>query len=284
LRISPEALMKAGIDRGDGVRVIDATAFGDEVFSRLRELLRRPEPSRRRDRGGPGAPKGKDQAPGEHLIVMEAETGQALTPDLAQSVREAVAAAFGPDAEIVLVSGADPMVGRTLRQVAERVPEVVRARRDAMTEKNIDALVDLFLTEDPIAEARHAIEADNARERARFVTEVACLTSKQVAENAGHRASNPSVTGSRWKSQGKVFSVPWKGGDLFPAFQFRDGQPHPNVGKVLRVLPEGLSPWQVAFWFTSSNGWLRGATPAERLDDEAALVAAAERESEAIVG
>ena len=178
----------------------------------------------------------------------------------------------------------DPLVERTILRVLERVPEIVHARRQEMTESDIDSLVDLFLKEDPLSEARTAIKMDNARERARFLTDVACLTSKQVAANAGHRAANSSVTASRWKQQGKVFSVPWKGQELYPAFQFRDGQPHPNVAKVLRQLPERLSPWQVAFWFTSSNGWLRGATPADRLYDEAALVSAAQRESEPILG
>jgi hypothetical protein len=78
--------------------------------------------------------------------------------------------------------------------------------------------------------------------------------------------------------------VPSRGSELYPAFQFREGQPHPAVAKILRELPKQMSPWQIAFWFVSSNGWLRGATPADRLDDEEAVVKAAHRESEPIVG
>jgi hypothetical protein len=178
----------------------------------------------------------------------------------------------------------DPLVERTALKIIHRTREMVHARRRELTESNIDTLIDLYLTDDPIAETRTAIEADNARERAQFLRDVRCLTSKQVAENAGHQAANTSVTGSRWKQQGRAFSVPWKGNELYPAFQFRDGQPHPNVAKVLHELPARLSPWQIAFWFTSSNGWLNGAMPAERLDDETAIVAAARRESEPIVG
>jgi hypothetical protein len=133
-------------------------------------------------------------------------------------------------------------------------------------------------------EARRAIETDNARERARFLSEVACLTSKEVAQNAGHQAANAGVTGSRWEQQGRIFSVPSRGSELYPAFQFRDGQPHPAVAKILRELPKQMSPWQIAFWFTSSNSWLRGVAPADRLDDEDAVVKAAHRESEPIVG
>ncbi|MCO6415803.1 methyltransferase domain-containing protein [Siccirubricoccus sp. KC 17139] len=47
------------------------------------------------------------------------------------------------------------------------------------------------------------------------------------------------------------------------------------VARVLAELPERKSPWQVAFWFVSTSGWLGGATPAPRLADGDAVVAAA---------
>jgi hypothetical protein len=186
-------------------------------------------------------------------------------------------------AHVVVVPKDDPL-GSTVSRVVERVPEIARIRRQELTEKNIDALVELYLADDPIAEARRVIETDNARERARFLSDVACLTSKEIAQNAGHQAANASVTASRWKQQGRIFSVPSRGSELYPAFQFREGQPHPAVAKILRELPKQISPWQIAFWFTSSNGWLRGATPADRLDHEEDVVNAARRESEPIVG
>jgi hypothetical protein len=189
----------------------------------------------------------------------------------------------GSLAHVVVVPKDDPL-GSTVSRVVERVPEIARIRRQELTEKNIDALVELYLADDPVAEARRAIETDNARERARFLSEVACLTSKEIAQNAGHQAANASVTGSRWKQQGRIFSVPSRGSELYPAFQFREGQPHPAIAKILRELPKQMSPWQIAFWFTSSNSWLRGAAPADRLDDEEAVVKAAHRESEPIVG
>jgi nucleoid DNA-binding protein len=194
-----------------------------------------------------------------------------------------VAKLEGSLAHVVVVPKDDPL-GSTVSRVVERVPEIARIRRQQLTEKNIDALVELYLADDPVAEARRAIETDNARERARFLSDVACLTSKEIAQNAGHQAANASVTASRWKQQGRIFSVPSRGSELYPAFQFREGQPHPAVAKILRELPKQISPWQIAFWFTSSNGWLRGATPADRLDREEDVVTAARRESEPIVG
>lgn len=224
----------------------------------------------------------------ESKVVSRAESKQAAQiksggDQTAQSEEYDVAEIKDTKTRVVVVPN-DALVERTISQVVERVPEIVRSRRKEITESNINALVDVYLKNDPVAEARIAIEVDNAKERVRFLTDIPCLTSRQIAEHAGHQAANTSMTASRWKQQGRVFSVPWKGNELYPAFQFRDGQPHPHVAKVLRELPEWLSPWQVAFWFTSSNGWLRGATPAERLDDESMVVAAAQRENEPIVG
>jgi hypothetical protein len=171
-----------------------------------------------------------------------------------------------------------------LQNFLTNTPTGNKAKLVALSEGSQLVLQNFPINPETDNEARRAIETDNARERARFLSDTACLTSKEIAQNAGHQAANASVTGSRWKQQGRIFSVPSRGSELYPAFQFREGQPHPSVAKILRELPKQMSPWQVAFWFTSSNGWLRGAAPADRLDDEEAVVKAARRASEPIVG
>jgi hypothetical protein len=45
-----------------------------------------------------------------------------------------------------------------------------------------------------------------------------------------------------------------------------------------------MTPWQVAFWFVSSNPWLDGGIPADRLDEAASLVEAARRLGEEAAG
>jgi hypothetical protein len=249
------------LGRGDTVRISN----GEPDRVSHREMVLRPKP-----------PLGREMAePAQHAIRRDFADPETETYDVAPS--------HGSRAHIVVVPKDDPL-GSTVSRLVERVPEIARIRRRQLTEKNIDALVELYLVDDPAGEARRAIETDNARERARFLSEVACLTSKEIAQNAGHQAANASVTGSRWKQQGRIFSVPSRGSELYPAFQFREGQPHPCVAKILRELPKQMSPWQIAFWFTSSNSWLRGAAPADRLDDEEAVVTAAHRESEPIIG
>jgi hypothetical protein len=129
-----------------------------------------------------------------------------------------------------------------------------------------------------------AIDADNAEARIRFIERVACLSSAEIAERVGHGAKNKSQTASRWKAEGRVFSVPWRGRELYPAFQFLDGRPRLEIAETLAALPTDLSPWQLAFWFVSSNPRLDGAAPRDRLSESKALVSAAREEGDAVVG
>jgi hypothetical protein len=184
----------------------------------------------------------------------------------------------------IALSSENPLVQAAVMDLAERVPEIVHARQEKLSQDNIDQLVDAYLKGAPTAPARHEIEMDNARERARFVEEFPCYTSRDLAELAGHEAANASATATRWKKARRIFGLPWKGSDLYPAFQFSEGRPRPVIERIIEVLPERFSPWQIAFWLTSSNSWLGGSTPFERLEDEAALLAAAARESEALGG
>lgn len=175
-------------------------------------------------------------------------------------------------------------VSEVVASVVARLPDVVRERKQALTERNIDALVDVYLGVDPLAAAMPAIEDDNARAQAAFLRKWKVLTAEQVAEQAQHVSSNRSATASRWKREKRIFAVRVKGREAYPEFQFREGRPIPTVGKVLRTLPESMSGWQTAFWFTSPNGWLDDRTPLESLRDETALVAAAEREHDVWAG
>lgn len=203
---------------------------------------------------------------------------------VSQAVDMAMTKTLGSSARYVAIDSDDPLVQQSVVSVIERVPEIVHARRDQISQANIDLLVDNFLRTEPTASARAEIELDNARERALFREQVPCYTSRQVAELAGHGATNASATTSRWKKAGRIFGVPWKDGDLYPAFQFEEGRPRGIIARVLAALPARMTPWQTAFWLTSGNSWLDGATPASMLDAGDAVVAAAEREAESVIG
>jgi hypothetical protein len=139
-------------------------------------------------------------------------------------------------------------------------------------------------SQDPLAEVRERIDADNADERIRFMDKVPCLTSAQLAEQLGYGAEDKSQTASLWKAERMAFSVPWRGHEQYPAFQFRDVRPLPVIATVLKALPNNMTPWQIAFWFVSSNPWLDGKAPYKMLSDTDSIVQAARQEDEAIVG
>ena len=147
----------------------------------------------------------------------------------------------------------------------------------------ISKLAEVLLP-DELADARGALASDNLELRDRLIAEVPQLTSAEIGEKAGLRTKNPYATAARWKKSGDIFSVQHRGKEYFPAFQFREGRPHPTVKKALDALPSRLSPWQRAFWFVSTNGWLSDKAPADVLDDPHAVAAAAEREGEEVIG
>jgi hypothetical protein len=214
----------------------------------------------------------------DDTFLAHSESGNVFTV-------HAVVEAGGSGSWRTILSSGDPLVEAATAAVLERVPEIVHARQEKISQENIDLLVDAYLKGAPTAPARHQIEMDNARERARFVEDFACYTSRELAALAGHEAANASATATRWKKARRIVGLPWRGSDLYPAFQFSEGRPRPAIGRVIAALPAEMSSWQIAFWLTSNNGWLGGATPLERLEgDVDAVVVAAGREGEAFEG
>jgi hypothetical protein len=169
------------------------------------------------------------------------------------------------------------------RLFLSKVARIAATLEPDRQEAAIARLVDVILP-DPLSDARGPLAADNLSLRDRFVAETAPLTSGEVAERAGSTGANRYATAARWKKSGDIFSVQHRGAELFPAFQFRDGRPHPSMRKILLALPANLSAWQKAFWFVSTNGWLNDQAPADVLDDPEAVVRAALREAHEVMG
>lgn len=124
----------------------------------------------------------------------------------------------------------------------------------------------------------------NAAARSALVEELGLLTSGDVADLNESTAGNRAALASRWKREGRIFSVRHHGNDYFPAFQL-DGEHRPReiVGRVLRALG-GAGGWETALWFVAANGYLEGRRPVDLLEsDPDAVVQAAEREAAEIV-
>jgi hypothetical protein len=230
------------------------------------------------------ASSNRGAASGSDVIELKSDHGATAVSarDLSRAIEAAFRTIIGRG-DVMVLRGGSTETGAILRKLVERLPSMIEARRQTLTEKHIEALVDAYLPADALAPVMPDIEADNARAQADFLKTYRTLTADDVAQRAGHSAANRSATAHRWKAERKIFAVRAGGREVYPEFQFREGRPLPALQPVLTAL-SGRSGWQIAFWFISPNGWLGGPAPIERLEDGAALAAAAGHEAEAWAG
>ncbi|KAF5887849.1 hypothetical protein [Rhizobium leguminosarum] len=204
-------------------------------------------------------------------------------PELAKLARAMANVAVGDSVVIGLKPDLPEGHRRSVKTFFQTMVRVSGSLEESRLEDAINKLADVILP-DELGEARGVLAADNLELRDRFIAEVPQLTSAEIGNRAGSSARNLYATAARWKKAGDIFSVHHRGAEYFPAFQLRDGRPHPAIKKALVALPENLSPWQRAFWFVSTNGWLNDKAPMDVLDDIDAVAAAAARERQEVIG
>jgi hypothetical protein len=127
-------------------------------------------------------------------------------------------------------------------------------------------------SEAQVRQARRSAEA-----RTQLLQEFGALTGDQIGEEHSH-ARNRHALAARWRKEGRIFGVPYRGQTLYPAFQFDavSGEVKASIRDVLTQLPrDRMSEWESALWWTAANGWLGGRRPVDALDDEPDAVAAA---------
>ena len=197
---------------------------------------------------------------------------------LPDPLRERMArAGAGMPGDWALVGTDDAELAELVRRVISRLPSLAAMHRRKLTDRNIELLIQSILPDAPRAEVRAGLEMDNARLRADYLRETPTLSAAEVRAASGLDPRNPGEPASRWKRERRVFTVRHGGRDLFPAFQFEDGQPRPVIRRILREVPASTTGWQIALWFASGNGWLDGAEPRSRLDAADEVVEAARR-------
>jgi hypothetical protein len=93
-----------------------------------------------------------------------------------------------------------------------------------------------------------------------------------------------SLPASDWKRRKSVFSVNYKGRELFAAYQFSANlRPLPVIKKVIDAFGPVADTWTLAAWFEFPNSWLAkrvngrrvARAPKDALDDSEVLVHAA---------
>lgn len=202
---------------------------------------------------------------------------ETLQPDevgrLPQRIRGRLIEGGGEDDEWVVIHAAGPItrVVDRLNRLGGAPAELLRGDPPA----DLDRML-TWLAHDPVG-VEQALAFDNLAARREYLADTPTLTSEQIHRASGLASRNTSEPASRWKKEGRTFAVRLGRRDLYPAFQFLDGQPRDVVRDVLATLPTDMTPWQTAFWFASGNGWLDGDEPQRRLDDRKRLVEAARR-------
>ncbi|MBW7921884.1 MAG: hypothetical protein H3C51_07265 [Rubellimicrobium sp.] len=141
-------------------------------------------------------------------------------------------------------------------------------KREAALDDTIRALVDA-LGPVQMKDIEASVLMDNARLRREYLEEVETLSSEEVHALSGRSSRNTAETASRWVREGKVFAVKAGRALRLPVFQFADGQPRPEIARILAALPEyQRHGWPAAFWFASGHGYL-GCAPQDALADPA---------------
>lgn len=79
----------------------------------------------------------------------------------------------------------------------------------------------------------------------------------------------PVRTLRRWRSEGLIFSVRWRGRDLYPAFQFGPCDfPWYGMKRMLWHVPKSARGWPLLSWFEARNVILKGRKPSRALKTE----------------
>jgi len=100
------------------------------------------------------------------------------------------------------------------------------------------------------------IEQDNVELREKYLSEFRCYTSDEISSFASTGTNDGQDYASMWKKQNKIFCVNSDGVEVFPSFQFHAGKPLEIIGVLLTQMPDDMSAWEIAFWFSFENSYI----------------------------
>ena len=186
--------------------------------------------------------------------------------------------------EWILVGAKSDRDARLVDKTMRALPRIAFKKRNLVSEHIIETLINMLLESEDIAQVDEDLILDNAHLRASYLKSTPTLVGTKVRSLSGLKPKNKSEPASRWKRDGRVFAVRHAGIDLFPAFQFHEVAPHPAIKKILKALPVHLTPWQIAFWFASGNGWLDSKAPQDCLGTPSLVIEAARLMNEHALG
>jgi hypothetical protein len=142
------------------------------------------------------------------------------------------------------------------------------------SQKKWHALVEA-LTPDVELSRNKVIEAEMLADARRIVLESKdYVKAAAIAGSASYSSKNPSSQPNRWKRNGQIFAIHYKGVDLYPAYALDHSEgvrPLPIMSEILKHLAD-KDDWQKAFWFEGLNSYLKNRKPKQLLRTQPAKV------------
>ena len=193
----------------------------------------------------------------EHIIaklLQDFEKGHINRRQLIQSLALAATAASALGG--AQLAGVTTVTAAALQLTAEHLQPAFEAVVEAVTRRTVPSPA-------WFSQARR-----NAEARQAFLDEFGAVTSEQIASLASSHATNRRATAHRWQKERKIFAVNHHGQILYPGFQFdpETGRPKKAIAQVLGALPDALTGWALALWWTTPVDLLDWARPVDRLE------------------
>lgn len=161
-------------------------------------------------------------------------------------------------------------IGKLPQETAYTVAEIVHAMIPFIPDlleqddtKTLHKLAELLVHKTPPTSALLMQTKMQVRAITRVMQSGDWLTALQVAEVANRSTTSPSRT-SKWKKQGLIFSIPYKGRNYYPGYALdpqRQYRPRTELKLILETLGAQVTGWELAFWFDSPNSYLGGKRP-----------------------
>lgn len=176
---------------------------------------------------------------------------------------EGAAAAHQPPDRTFLLEVKDGAAAAVLLASLSMLDRLLAEKTAEVRERRLAEMVD-FMAERmaaPPSPTEVAMAQRLAARHARVLDEFGWFTAEQLADANRSQAASRSALADNWRKRRQVFAVPHpdrsaRGGDVYPAFQFRDHKPIKAVQAVLEAFGERKTPWKLALWFTSAHGAL----------------------------
>jgi hypothetical protein len=169
-----------------------------------------------------------------------------------------------------------------LTEVLQLMAHVRHGKVERSRESWFRAYAENLAENTPLSEGLQ-IEAEmTARAQARVLESNQFLRAADISKLAAGSVKNPSGALNRWKQKRQIFAIEMKGIDYYPIYALsseRGYKPYAEMSDILEIL-RSKTPWGLAFWFESSNGYLRGRAPRKLMkSDRQAVLAAARNEA-----